>query len=286
MLDDNMSFLENIRMTIDDFENILLFDSPSRVIEFVTAANSIPECADILDSIDSDEVDFDNVLSVDYEKLASFFKRENQVSVLVVDYSMPEINGVEFFERVKEIQSKKIMLTGEADTTIALEVFNNGLIDKFLTKDISSINTVLGECINDFKIKYFLDSKINTFLSSFNAIKDDSNYLSVFNDWIKLYGVVKFHQADEIGSMIGIDSVLKTHTFYLLSENKLQDYIKVAEENYASSDLLDQFVARRKIPIFINDGNKSLSVKDWGKIVGEVAGEFEFNNNRYYYCFA
>ena len=108
MLDDNMSFLENIRMTIDDFENILLFDSPSRVIEFVTAANSIPECADILDSIDSDEVDFDNVLSVDYEKLASFFKRENQVSVLVVDYSMPEINGVEFFERVKEIQSKKL----------------------------------------------------------------------------------------------------------------------------------------------------------------------------------
>ena len=88
MLDDNMSFLENIRMTINDYENISLFDSPSNAIDFLTSSNDIPACLDILESIDQDEVDFDNVLSVDYTKLALFSNYKNQVSILVVDYSI------------------------------------------------------------------------------------------------------------------------------------------------------------------------------------------------------
>ena len=67
MLDDNMSFLENIRMTIHDYENISLFDSPSAAIDFVTSSNAMPACLDVFVSIDQDEIDFDNVLSVDYD---------------------------------------------------------------------------------------------------------------------------------------------------------------------------------------------------------------------------
>ena len=198
MLDDNMSFLENIRMTINDYENISLFDSPSAAIDFVTSSNSMPACLDVLESIDQDEIDFDNVLSVDYAKLASFSNHEDQVSVLVVDYSMPEINGVEFFEKIKSYKSKKIMLTGEADTAIALDAFNNGLIDKFLTKDVSNINVVLNNCIGDFKKEYFLDSNINLFVSSFNDIKENFDYIAIFNSWVSSKNIIEFHQIDQV----------------------------------------------------------------------------------------
>lgn len=285
MLDDNMSFLENIRMTIKDYENITLFDSPSTAFDFLTSSNLVPVGLDILEKIDQDEMDFDNVLSVDYEKLASFFNNENQVSVLVVDYSMPEINGVEFFEKIKLMKAKKIMLTGEADTTIALNAFNKGLIDKFLTKDLSSINLVLNDCIAEFKIKYFLDSNINAFVSSFNNIKDSCDYISIFNAWVTSNNIIKFHQIDDNGSMVGLNSSNINFYFYILNENKLQDYVNIAKENSGSDLLLQQLNQRKKIPVFLNAQNKNIPVYEWGEILHDVSGAFEFNNHAYYYCF-
>lgn len=285
MLDDNMSFLENIRMTINDYENILLFDSPSAAIDFVKSSNAMPACLDVLESIDQDEIDFDNVLSVDYTKLATFSNREDQVSVLVVDYSMPEINGVEFFEKIKPYKSKKIMLTGEADTTIALDAFNNDLIDKFLTKDVSNINVVLNNCIGDFKKEYFLDSNINLFVSSFNDIKDNFDYIAIFNSWVSSKNIIKFHQIDDNGSMVGSDSSRKMFCFYILSENKLRDYINIAEENAGPDLLLSQLNQREKIPVVLNNQNKNTPVCEWGKIMNDINGVFEHKSNAYYYCF-
>lgn len=285
MLDDNMFFMENIRMTISDSENILLFDSPSIAIDFVTSSNAIPSCIDVLESIDHDEIDFDNVLSVDYTKLDSFYNHKNQISVLVVDYSMPEINGVEFFERIKSYKSKKIMLTGSADITIALEAFNNGLIDKFLTKDVSNISVVLNDLINDVKKEFFLDSNINLFVSSFNDIKDNADYIAIFNSWISSKNIIKFHQVDDNGSMVGVDSSNACCNFYVLSEHKLYDYINIAEANAGSHIMLKQLHQREKIPVVINEKNKNTPVCDWFKIMHDVNGIFEHKNNTYYYCF-
>lgn len=244
MLDDNMSFIENIRMTINDYENILLFNSPSVAMDFIESSASMPACLDVMESIDQDEIDFDNVLSVDYTKLANFSNFQNQLSVLVVDYSMPEINGVEFFERIKSYKSKKIMLTGEADTTIALDAFNNGLIDRFMTKDGSNINVLLNNFICDFKKEYFLKSDINLFVSSFNDIKDNFDYITIFNSWASSNNIIKFHQIDDNGSMMGANASNENFIFYILSENKLKDYIDIAKENLGPKLLLDELLMR------------------------------------------
>lgn len=285
MLDDNLLFIENIRMRLDENENISLFDSPTIAIDFITSSDAMPACLDVLESIDQDELDFDNVLSVDYAKLASFYKYENQVSVLIVDYAMPEINGVEFFEKIKSHQSKKIMLTGNTDTTIGLDAFNNCLIDKFITKDASNITIALNNFIHNFKKDFFLDSKINQFVSSFNDIKDNCDYIAIFNSWVISNNIVRFHQIDENGSMVGADSSNEQFGFYVLGENKLCDYINIAEENAGPAIMLDQLHQRKKIPVFLNEKNKNTPVCDWIKLMHDVNGMFEHKKNTYYYCF-
>ena len=42
--------------------------------------------------------------------------KHKKISLIISDYSMPEINGVEFFSSIKEMKAKKILLTGEADS--------------------------------------------------------------------------------------------------------------------------------------------------------------------------
>ncbi|MCL4693649.1 MAG: response regulator [Candidatus Hydrogenedentes bacterium] len=57
-------------------------------------------------------------------------------AVVVADMRMPEMDGVQFLRAVKERSplSVRMMLTGHADTTTAIDAVNEGSIFRFLTK--------------------------------------------------------------------------------------------------------------------------------------------------------
>jgi CheY-like chemotaxis protein len=55
-------------------------------------------------------------------------------SVVVVDYSMPQMNGLEFCAAIAHLPCKKILFTGAADEKIAVNAFNRGLIDRYIQK--------------------------------------------------------------------------------------------------------------------------------------------------------
>jgi diguanylate cyclase (GGDEF)-like protein len=60
----------------------------------------------------------------------------NQVQVIVSDQRMPQMTGVEFLSRVKELYPKtvRIILSGYADLSSVTDAINQGAIYKFLTK--------------------------------------------------------------------------------------------------------------------------------------------------------
>jgi len=60
----------------------------------------------------------------------------NRFAVIVSDFKMPVMDGVQFLSRAKEIapESVRIMLTGYADVKTAIEAVNSGHIFRFLTK--------------------------------------------------------------------------------------------------------------------------------------------------------
>lgn len=62
--------------------------------------------------------------------------RGGPCAVVVADMRMPEMNGVQFLAKVKEIapQTVRMMLTGNADQQTALEAVNEGQIFRFMTK--------------------------------------------------------------------------------------------------------------------------------------------------------
>jgi len=57
-------------------------------------------------------------------------------AVIVSDYHMPVMNGIEFLSRAKELapDTARIMLTGHADLEIAMDAVNEGNIFRLLTK--------------------------------------------------------------------------------------------------------------------------------------------------------
>ncbi|MBN2401420.1 MAG: response regulator [Spirochaetes bacterium] len=66
----------------------------------------------------------------------STIEKEAPVALVVSDYRMPEMNGVEFLSKVREISPNTVrfMLTGQADMDAVIKVINEGRIFRFLTK--------------------------------------------------------------------------------------------------------------------------------------------------------
>ncbi|MBW1982528.1 MAG: response regulator, partial [Deltaproteobacteria bacterium] len=56
--------------------------------------------------------------------------------VIVSDFQMPEMHGIEFFSRVKKIapHTIRIMLTGHADLPAVIQAINDGNVFRFLLK--------------------------------------------------------------------------------------------------------------------------------------------------------
>ncbi|KWT84110.1 response regulator [Candidatus Magnetominusculus xianensis] len=62
---------------------------------------------------------------------------ENQVDLVMTDYLMPELNGMEFIKRIREKDTRVpiIMITGYIDTEFLIEAINLG-VNQFITKPI------------------------------------------------------------------------------------------------------------------------------------------------------
>jgi response regulator RpfG family c-di-GMP phosphodiesterase len=65
-----------------------------------------------------------------------FLSTSGPIPVIISDLRMPVMDGVQFFTKVKEIapDSVRILLTGHADLTTAINAINEGKIFQFLTK--------------------------------------------------------------------------------------------------------------------------------------------------------
>lgn len=92
----------------------------------------------------------------DPKKALDLIKTSEPFSVVVSDYKMPGMDGVTFLSWVREFSkdSVRIMLTGFADITNAINAVNQGNVFRFLTKPINNehLITALNDAINQYNL--------------------------------------------------------------------------------------------------------------------------------------
>jgi len=100
--------------------------------------------------------DFDVYTETDPEMALIELGQRKPFAVVVSDYRMPQMNGIEFLKRVKEIcpETTRMILTGYADLENAISAVNDGHVFRFLTKPCDSVVLIenIKEAVNQYDL--------------------------------------------------------------------------------------------------------------------------------------
>lgn len=198
IIDDDPEYLSQVKLLLDDNLACQLFTSPSQALVQMQASQDkndefAQQCAShVAANLDSDQpVDHDHTL----HQLVNDQQRFDRFSVMVVDYAMPEMSGVEVCQQIRDPWIKKILITGKASSQVAVQAFNDGVIDYFIQKEEPDVEVRLNAAINNLSQQYFTEICV----ARNNALKDkipylfDVGFVVWFKNLCREHNIVEFY---------------------------------------------------------------------------------------------
>jgi len=159
-----------------------------------------------------------------------------EISVLAIDYSMPGLTGSEVCERLKGSPFKKMMLTSEADSKLAIDLLNRKVVDQFIHKRNPDFTQRVNQAIKKLQKEYFANLTqliINSLIYSKDSLKcfQENEYLDLFNTLQKESESVEHYLLDNSGSFLFISFQGTPSYFVIRSEGDM----KLAEDRIQAS---------------------------------------------------
>jgi CheY-like chemotaxis protein len=189
-------------------------------------------------------------------------------SVLVVDYAMPQMSGVQFCQAVRHLPCKKILFTGEGDEKVAVDAFNRGLIDRYVKKGDDDALERLEQEILQLQRQYFAARADTTrqllVMHNFSFLTDPAVAV-LAGELTARYGFVEHYLFPNPGGILFLDRDGHATLMVIETEASLISHFEVARDNGAPADLLGALVQARVVPFFYQgDGMYTQAVgADW-----------------------
>lgn len=296
LVDDNSRFLDHVSLTLGADLPHTAYTDPTQALAALQKSSSAATRFSqtiVTDQASNDYRAFSekHPLSLNLAKLYETVYQRNrfaQVSVAVVDYAMPQMNGLEFCRRLTGTQIKKIMLTGEADEAVAVEAFNQGLIDKFIIKNKADVDKTLIASIHELQKRNFQDLSamlIQGLSTQPNSCLIDPVFVSFFNELVKSLSASDYYLIEASGSFLFMDQNGTLTWLVVRNEEDLQDFAIEADEADAPEQIIEAIKSGMKIPYFndLSDYSSETPQSEWEKILYPAHKLAGSDNKNYYY---
>ncbi len=287
LIDDDKRFLQSLGLSLDSSIAYSMFDDANSALN--TLSNNyqrypfIQRCINRMEEEQIHHRSLDVDIPALHEQLFNP-ERFQEVSVIVVDYAMPGMNGLELCKRLQDTTFKKILLTGQADESIAIQAFNDGIIDKFIRKNVPDIGAEVSNAIKELQFIYFQQASSiisNTMTIELDSCIDDPAFKQVFKQICERHHVAEYYLLDSSGSFLLVDNEGQMHTLLTRTEEDMETYIDIAQHENAPAEVLTPLKERQKIPYFQNADEVKTEAKQWGKYL-HTASTIKGRNNYYY----
>lgn len=204
LIDDNQRFLENFSLQLNEDLAVRCFNSATQALDHINIeATKVHLDQRCLSRHGDNPAPDDRVVRLDLTMLESEISNRDRfrdISVVIVDYDMPEMSGLDFCDRIRNPRIKKILLTGVADEKIAVQAFNDGTIDRFLMKSDPDIHRKIHHAIAQSQRRYF--SEISSVIENMLRLESPKFlYADAFIDYFfslqMLYSFVEYYYVED-----------------------------------------------------------------------------------------
>lgn len=258
LIDDSDSFLKSLSFQLDPALASKAFHDTRAAIDWLqsccqgagsalhpsydTYPNSHEEC--------SAAFDIDQIHRISFER-----QRFLTPSVVVVDYSMPQMNGVQLCEALRDLPCKKILFTGVADEKVAVDAFNRGLIDRYIKKSDDDALDRLESEITALQGEYFAarSGPLRDILAVNNyQFVSDPAFAALVRGLFKEHGIVEHYVYSSPAGILMYDSDGGAQLLVVETQASMDSHYEIACDNDAPPSLLEALRERCIVPWFRN----------------------------------
>jgi CheY-like chemotaxis protein len=254
-VDDNPDFLDALSMAFSKQFNVQTFDNTDSALRYI---NEYQREAELIANDEKPKPQGDSDAWVKrvltHQNIKRFdVLRIKEVSVLVVDYSMPSMNGIEFCEKINNLSIKKILLTGYATPADAVRAFNNNTIHYYLKKNDENMLQDLEAAINQLQHAYFneLSSSLKAeAIDSGTPFFADPQLARYFQEACESLGVTEYYYLTN-PSRFSLRTRDDSHfSCVIYTEDDLAEHLQILQEESAPKALYSAIESRKFVPLF------------------------------------
>lgn len=300
VVDDDEHYLDALEVSLStkDYGNLFCFFSDANeALEYLNKKHKEANLArKWVETLDADLPD-NHLIKINFKDVAKELtdnKRFGEVSVVVVDYDMPSMDGIQFCKSIHSPYVQKIMATGAADETLAVSAFNGKVIDAFIGKHEADFWANVESKIRKLQNLYFakltyplhLSLKLKTKAS---LLLEDPAFIKFFEDLLVEHDIQEYYQLESSGSFILFDNKGEHHVLFVYNKDKINaDKLEIASdlEDEVSPALKTAILTEQKMLCYYDMLRYDLPpLSEWHKYAlafKTLEGKF----GCYYYAFA
>ncbi len=258
-IDDSASFLANLSLQLDTQLAFRFFHSAKRAISIINDEAIQPLAAEDFFCRYHDRTeqsDAHEVIAIRIDAIRRQMhnaRRFERTSVVVVDYDMPGMNGLEVCRRIVNPAIKKIILTGKANEQLAVKSFNEGLIDRFIRKQDVHVVPVLNEAIDELKRAYLHQTQRTVIealgLSEYRFLVDPA-FAAKATEIFRELGIVEHYLSTRPTGLVMLDSAGTPYLLLVHTEDALRATREIAVERGAPAAFLAELDNGHRAPYF------------------------------------
>lgn len=161
VVDDSRSYCDSIKFGMPIDQPIVTFDDPRKAIAWLRTRTALCQRNEPEISVRYDDASLSMERRVVEMDLAWIHRQTGRAdrflhpAVVAVDFSMPEMSGLEFCGEIADLPCRRVLLTGTADESVAVGGFNGGMIDRYIKKGDPDALDKLASCVAELQESYF-----------------------------------------------------------------------------------------------------------------------------------